>query len=393
MDVLSFLKEYGLILLFYVGIVVMIYYFRKKFEFQAKFIALYRTKIGLKFFDKMADKHREFIKLLGIIGIGVGYVGMIGIFGLVLYSFWEFFANPAAPAAFSLVLPGVRIPGSPVFIPFWHGIIALFFVATIHEAGHGLVSRAFKVPVKNTGVVFFGPLIGAFVEPDEKKLSKEDDVTKLSIFAAGPFANVILSIFVLLLMLIVINPVANLMVEPMGISFGGITENLPAETAGITTQNFYTHINGEKTTDVSDLLNVLSTMSPGESITLTDDLGVDHIIVTTSNPTNENKAYIGVMQPQSYAEIKSFIPDFVYAIWMWIGKLFFWIYALSIGIGAANLLPLGPVDGGRMIHTSLVRIYGEKKGVQMWSRLSTILFGVIIILVVGSIVKGLFGIA
>ena len=76
--------------------------------------------------NKLGTKYREFVKLLGVIGIGIGFVGMAYIFVYVLNGFVKLFTVPDAPATFSLVLPGVHIPGSAIFIPFWHGIIALF---------------------------------------------------------------------------------------------------------------------------------------------------------------------------------------------------------------------------------------------------------------------------
>jgi membrane-associated protease RseP (regulator of RpoE activity) len=43
---------------------------------------------------------------------------------------------------------------------------------------------------------------------------------------------------------------------------------------------------------------------------------------------------------------------------------------LSLGIGLANLLPLGPVDGGRMLQVSLQKIKGEEKGNKIWHKIS-----------------------
>ena len=45
----------------------------------------------------------------------------------------------------------------------------------------------------------------------------------------------------------------------------------------------------------------------------------------------------------------------------WIMKLFFWLYAISLGVGLFNLLPLGPVDGGRMFNTGISYFTKNKK--------------------------------
>ena len=57
---------------------------------------------------------------------------------------------PSAPPTMSLVIPGIQIPGSPVFIPFWYGILALFCVVVIHEFGHGIVARANGIKIQQT---------------------------------------------------------------------------------------------------------------------------------------------------------------------------------------------------------------------------------------------------
>ena len=71
----SFLFEYKWIILFYIGILLLIYFKRQKFEIQAKFIALYRTKVGIKFMERIASKYGGFLKILGYSAIGIGFIG------------------------------------------------------------------------------------------------------------------------------------------------------------------------------------------------------------------------------------------------------------------------------------------------------------------------------
>src|SRR4030043_2423487 len=107
MSFLSILIEYKWVILFYLLIIIFILANRKKFVFQAKVIALYRTKIGLKIIDKVGTKYSEFIKILGYIGIGVGYVGMIIILYFVFKGLYDLVFVPEAPATVSVLLPGV----------------------------------------------------------------------------------------------------------------------------------------------------------------------------------------------------------------------------------------------------------------------------------------------
>ncbi|MBI5046314.1 hypothetical protein HZC07_01120, partial [Candidatus Micrarchaeota archaeon] len=68
----------------------------------------------------------------------------------------------------SFLLPGINLP-------FFEGVIALAIVMIVHEVSHAILGRIAKVPILSSGIVLFGILpIGAFVEPDEKKLNEVD---------------------------------------------------------------------------------------------------------------------------------------------------------------------------------------------------------------------------
>ena len=55
-----------------------------------------------------------------------------------------------------------------------------------------------------------------------------------------------------------------------------------------------------------------------------------------------------------------------------------WLYILNLGIGLFNLLPLGPVDGGRMLQTALLRFFSEKRANAIWKNVSIFFLMVII---------------
>ena len=72
------------VLIFYILVAVLIYIYRKKFQVEAGFIFLYRTSFGIKFIDRLANKHREFWKIVGYTAIGAGFIGMLVIIGMLL---------------------------------------------------------------------------------------------------------------------------------------------------------------------------------------------------------------------------------------------------------------------------------------------------------------------
>ncbi|MFH1394301.1 MAG: site-2 protease family protein [Candidatus Micrarchaeota archaeon] len=83
----------------------------------------------------------------------------------------------------TLLLPGVNLP-------FVEGVLALLIILIVHEGAHAILSRIGKIPVLSSGIVLFGIIpIGAFVEPDEKKLAKLEKVKQTRVLIAGSTSN------------------------------------------------------------------------------------------------------------------------------------------------------------------------------------------------------------
>ncbi len=383
----EFFSQHGLTVIFYAAVILALIIYRKKFEWEGKVIALRRTKFGVKFIERWATKRKEGFKILGYSFIGVGFAGMIFIFGYVFYSLYQFFFVPAAPASFSVVLPGVHVPGSAIFIPLWV-LIPLFFVVLIHESGHGLVARANGIKIRNTGLVFFGPLAGAFVEPDEKQLEKAPDHVKYSVFAAGPGINFLSAGLAILLLLLVLNPLVGLMTNPTGFSIGDVQDGYPAKDAGVYAGEVFTSVNGVPVLTQDDLVKSLTCVSPGDNVVLSSD-NESVTVVAAESPQDSSKGYLGVLGVGTEFDVVDGVPQWLYAIVNGISQFLFWFILLSIGLGAFNLLPLGPVDGGQMIHLSFRRLYGNKKGKKYWLKLAWFLFIIILILIFAPMIKAL----
>src|SRR3989338_7769484 len=94
--ILDFVLKYKIIILFYLVLGVIIFIYRKRFETQAKVILLLRTKWGIAWMDRVSEKYREWIILLGYIGIGVGFIGMGFIGFYLIKNLYDVMTNPAA---------------------------------------------------------------------------------------------------------------------------------------------------------------------------------------------------------------------------------------------------------------------------------------------------------
>ncbi|MBU0757203.1 MAG: site-2 protease family protein [Nanoarchaeota archaeon] len=397
---LNFLLENIWVILFYSFIIVWIYRNREKFEFQAKIIALYRTAFGIDFLDRFSKKHKELIILLGYVGVGLGFVGMIYISGVLIDSFMKLFLQPDAPATFTPAIPGVKIPGSQIFIPFWYGIIALFLTTVVHEAAHGLVARAHGLKVKSTGFGMIGPLPIAFVEPDEKQVRKQKDIVQYSIFAAGPFSNMLFAGLVLLLMIFAVSPMLSNMVETDGFSFYSITPYSPAFNASVPANVLFTHLNDVKIDSEKEFYAVLDSIKAGEAIRLRNEYD-SFEFSSVENPNNPGKALMGISAASNSGSIVQIhksdallrddaLAKAAYFILKIFYNLFFWIFLLSSGIGIANLLPLGPVDGGRMLQIVTQKLVSDsKKANEIWAKISVGTFVLVLITFFVPIIKAI----
>jgi len=381
------------ILVFIILVIYLLYRNRKKIEFQKigsiPIISIMRTHLGVKFIDKIGKKYSKFFKILGYIGMIVGYLGMVAMFLLIAMSFVKLFTQPEAASAVSPVIPGVRIPGAQIFVPFWYGIIALFIVVVIHELGHGLIAKSHKTKILNTGFVLFLILPGAFVEPDEKKLEKRKVAVQNSVYAAGPWFNVLLSVIVMILMIFVITPAHNSLANYEGFAFSNLDNNSPAMTAALPINATYTEVDNIPVNDVADLSKELSKYSPKETITLTTKDNQDYSLTLGNHPEDNNSAYIGILNLRNVRGHQSVFKEIFYVIIDMIANLFFWIYVLSLGIGAANLLPIGPLDGGRLLITLLKSKFKEKKAKIIAAKISTLTILFLIAALIIPIVRAL----
>ncbi|MBW2978421.1 site-2 protease family protein [Candidatus Woesearchaeota archaeon] len=359
-------------IIFYLLVISLIIVFRKKFIIQAKIIALYKTKIGLKLIDKIAFTFPFLLKNLAYLGILIGYVGMILISYLLVKGAYILLTVPSSPSMIAPVIPGIKIPGSPLFVPFWYGIISIFIVVLVHEAAHGIVARIHKMRIKSSGVGMFAIFPIAFVEPDEKQLKKSKKKHQLSVFAAGPFSNIILAALVAVISIFLLIPFALSLTDTAGVELKQLQPGFPAETAGIKPGEIILSINNQSTTTVENFTAILKNTSVNQTITINTQNNT-YVFNTAANPDNESQSYIGVYVSQ-HLSLKQSIKQkygntFPWSIF-YVVQLFQWIFILSLGIGLANLLPLGPVDGGRILLTTLSHFFEKQKAEKLWKKIS-----------------------
>ncbi|MCX6711577.1 MAG: site-2 protease family protein [Candidatus Woesearchaeota archaeon] len=342
LDLIFIILFYGLIFLYFIT-------HRKDFEVQSKIFALYRTKLGLKLMDSISRFKPRFLKVVGYIAVFTGFSGMIVMLYFLFKGAIDMIIKPGGIPTIAPVLPGVHIPGLPT-LSFWHWIIAIFIVAAVHEFSHGVIARLYNIKITSSGFAFLGPILGAFVEPDEKSLKKKNNKAQLSVFSAGPFANVILGLLFLLIFSFVFTPIQNYVFEPNGIIVNQVESNYPASSAGIKAPFTIYKINNDTIKDAQGFLNSVKDIKPGQKLTIETNKGIFNII-TTKDPQNATRGFIGISDFALNTQIKDTVKTKygdISGVIKWFSLLLFWLVVINLGVGLFNLLPLGPLDGGRM---------------------------------------------
>ena len=375
-----------------------------------------KTKRLRGFIDNTAQRSPRFWKVTMNVGIPITVFFMILIVYLVLISLKTLLSAPQV----SLILPGVPVPGSPIFIPFAYGIIALMTVMVIHEFGHGIIARAEGIKIDSIGVLLLAILPGAFVEPNEEDIEKSKRITKLRIYAAGSFFNLILAalsfiglvlITVLILGSLTLSipaitiPGTSIGTEPVtflnatnpvypvfsteGIQIESVVPGSPGSKV-LQTGMVLQSINGVSTNNITKFTQLASNLHIGENLTLKTNQGTYHIIAGT-NPTNSTRGYIGISSTANeivnpnYARTYGQLPWLAYDL----SFLFYWIFLLNFAVGTFNLLPMKPLDGGLMLEELLRYKLSNIWVNRIMTPVSYILIMIIVVSIGYSLIRGL----
>ncbi len=213
-----------LLVVFSIFVIWFLYTRRKNVEREG-ILYLYKTQMGVKIMDKIANKYHKILKPLGYVIIGTGYILMISMVIYLIYSVYEYLRNAdvmtqlignAPPIA--LFIPYFpRIFGyQDIFPEFWfiYFVIVIAIIAIVHEGAHGIYARIHNIRIKSTGFGFLGPILAFFVEQDDKQMNEKSKFAQLSVLGAGVFANLITALIFFVLLVLFFN----LFYVPMGVN-------------------------------------------------------------------------------------------------------------------------------------------------------------------------------
>lgn len=308
------------------------------------------------------------------LGVIVAFGAMIFITGTILASLPSVFETPSV----SIVLPGVDIPGSQIYVPFVYGLIGLATVLIVHEFSHGIQAVGEKIPIKSIGLLLFAIIPGAFVEPDEDKLKEAKKTSRLRVYAAGSIANVTLALIALVLLSLVSAGIPHYFEED-GIAIDRIVSDSPSE--GILKSGMVLKaIDNYTISNSTDYIGVVSSFSPGDNVTVKTDQGTYHVTLG-KNPNNESVGFFGIQANKHFKLADDSLGPLPWILFE-LADLFQWVSMLNLGIGLFNLLPIKPLDGGYMLEILLSYKLSEQHYKPIVNSLSVVMAMVIVFSIV-----------
>jgi len=155
-----------------------------------------KTKKLNQAIDRIARKFPRFWRVFFYIGIVIGYISVGFIMYFLAFNLYELITNPKPTNAVVPLIPGITVTGMPLV----YVLIAIGVIAVSHEIAHGIAARLESVKLKSVGLMVLIVLFAAFVEIDEYSMSKRKKFGRLSVYAAGSFANFVVGLFAFIFM-------------------------------------------------------------------------------------------------------------------------------------------------------------------------------------------------
>lgn len=409
---------------------------RKKDLSREGIIFMYRTKFGIKAINYVGDNFKRSLHFIKYLIVGVGFVLMGAMVWMLGQTVVIYLLHPEitklikAPPIAPLIPYFPKLFGMESFFPpfyFTYFLVALAIVAIVHEFSHGIFMKLFKIKIKSTGLVFLGPILGAFVEQDDKSMKKKKKLEQMTVLGAGVFANVVFAlIFYLLYVAFFFSSFAasgyvfnSYGVETVALEsitgfekYGNLTKVLTLDRNFYLDDNLAVQLdsgNGEYLIAYSEAPAILAGMrgaiiqaddvkingrdklrefleskNPGDSVRFVteDNEGAkEYDVVLGERPDDSTRAYLGVghnaAKPRGV--IQSLLGKFMgfkesstlyKPTWdgdfvYFVYHLFWWVMIINLLVALFNMMPLGMLDGGQFFYLTVLGISGSEKMAKM----------------------------
>lgn len=274
---------------------------------------------------------------------------------------------------------------NPIF-PLFYGLFGLFIGVIVHEFTHGIQMRSHGMTLKSLGLVFILFPIGAFAEPDEEELLKAKRSHRAKIYSSGPGMNIILAF----LLLGILAGAAHSLDPTEGAIVTEVSDDSPLADMDLETPFILLSINSTKIGDPNDYIEVCKSLKENQTVELILLEGGETRQINASGPSfglfqqeetilsGEYKGYSGGyamshsttdltnvhknplssssdfsifmmlpflgLQPIS-GDLSVYLGAPFDGFWL-IYNVLYWVFWVSLLVGAFNALPIYPLDGG-----------------------------------------------
>ena len=340
-------------------------------------VIMWRTERLRGFIKRIADLSPRFWKYFMTFGIFVSFVAMVGMTWLLVSSLETITTTPSV----SLVIPGVEMPGSSIYVPLGYGLIGLATVLVVHEFSHGILAVTEKISIKSIGLLLFAIIPGAFVEPDEDELKAASKLSQLRVYAAGSVANMSLAAIAFVLFLVISSYAIPGNFSENGIEINRVVGDSPA-SEHLKEGMIIESIDNHTINDSASYMSAAQSFKPGDNVTVGTDQGT-YSLTLAKNSNNESLGYFGIQAAKHY-ELKNNAFGPLPWILFNLAELFQWMFILNLGIGTFNLLPMKPLDGGKMLEILLSYKLQERQYKPLVNSISVVMGLIIVFSIIAS---------
>jgi membrane-associated protease RseP (regulator of RpoE activity) len=319
----------------------------------------------------------------GIFGLAGLAVALLTSWAMVIVQ--QLLVGKQAMPGVAPLIPMVSVPKSQIYVP-WHGWISLVIIMVIHEAAHGILAMRYGLKLTRAGLLLLGLLpMGAFVDPEEKAFRKLDEQKRTRIYLAGPMANILCFVLVVVLMMLLsamffvpLQKEIRAYKEPYieGVVVSSVAKELdiygtklPSPAYGKLSEGMFIRaVNDVNIRSLADLQHALLRYREQITLVVEDENGMQKTVVLNAADvpagyigprfgfTASEKMRDGFVLPEGLAWKASLAAALI--------SFLYWLAMLSLLIGFANFIPLPPLDGGEvavMMLSSKLANKGVKK--------------------------------
>ncbi|WP_457614200.1 M50 family metallopeptidase [Methanopyrus sp.] len=311
---------------------------------------LYRATRNVEFLDRWLER-----TFLGpVLKVSVRASPILGFAGLAFAVYTLVKGASEGSGGFTVLLPGITLP-------LISGLASLAVILTVHELGHAVAARLSGIQIKRIGFFLAVVFPGAFVELEEGEFRRAPLRRRIEILSAGPAFNVLTSF-------IAMGTVLGLSLIPGHVTTGVVVHGKMFKDVPLRPGEVIEKVDGRPIKTLTDLRKAVADHKPGDVVRVVTNSGVRLVRVHE----DRGRPVLGVYVVPNFGGY--LVSEAVVALVMFLNML----GILSLGVGVANLLPIKPLDGGRIVHEVLREVLNPS----LASRLSTTVSVIALILLV-----------